>query len=161
MRTTAWILKYVFLPLTPFLVGALVRGLYDGAVTLNLLSPSELSFSMAMMSLVLSIKTAQLDDNHLRDALTSLYQVGVVAFLALFAVAMFLETDASNVLHTLHAAAKSSVATGVKLTQANLPDRVESFGAILDRLRVAVLCLAFIVVPFTVIAVRRYDLDRS
>ena len=76
MRTVSWFGRHLLLPLTPFLIGALVRYLYVGRIALETLSPAELSFSMAMMSLIISTKASQIRQKTVSGAITSLYRVG-------------------------------------------------------------------------------------
>ncbi len=83
-----WISKNVILPLAPFLVGALVRWLVQGKVTLTMFDASELAFSMAMLCLLLILSSSKLNDKHLAQSLTNGFSLGIVVFVALFAVAI-------------------------------------------------------------------------
>ena len=60
MKSIAWILKYIILPLSPFFLGALVRGLHEGFFNFIVFSPTELSFSMAMLSLCIAINASRI-----------------------------------------------------------------------------------------------------
>jgi hypothetical protein len=160
-RSLSWSLRYVLLPLTPFIVGAVVRLLYTGTVSPTALSPSELCFSMAMMSLVVSAKTRQLEDVHLADSLTSMYQIGLILFLSLFSLTMFLETDITATLQTLHKTAQESISTGSVLTAKDIPERLHNYTIILERLRWTAFGLAVVCVPLTLVAVVRYNLDEA
>ena len=93
MKTFAWLLKNVVLPLAPFLVGAGVRLLHSGEFRLSCFSPTELAFSMAMMFMILSSTTAKLTNPVVRDALNNGFYLGVILFLALFAIGLFLDVD--------------------------------------------------------------------
>lgn len=159
MRTVAWIIKHILLPLTPFVIGAVVRSVYGGDFHIDTLSAAELSFSMAMMALIVSTKTAQIKDRHLSEALTSLYQIILIVYLALFAVTMFLETDVNTLLETLFLTAQNQLANGQQLVEKDLPERIVIFQDILVRLRILAISLSVFVIPLTIYAIRKYELE--
>jgi uncharacterized membrane protein len=159
MKTVAWLLKNLFLPLTPFFVGALARSLHRGVFEFNSLSPTELSFSMAMLFLVVSLNASRLTNTTLREALTQLYQFGVITFLALFAWAIFIEADIESSLQSSLFAMEVAVQDGVTITAEALPDRIHQYEDILHRLRYTTVILALIVTPLTAFSAKKYDLE--
>ncbi|MEM9558025.1 MAG: hypothetical protein AAGC60_27455 [Acidobacteriota bacterium] len=158
VATVSWLGKYVVLPLTPFIVGVMVRYLYSGNLEFRALSPAELSFSMAMMSLVMATKASQLE-NSVRGAITTLYRVGVVVFIVLFSIAMFLETDISASYKLTWLLVLDQLNNGMPVTGGELPARVEFFGGIVDRLRSLTVTFSCIFVPLTVFTVRKYNME--
>lgn len=159
MRTVSWFGRHLLLPLTPFLIGALVRYLYVGRIAVETLSPAELSFSMAMMSLIISTKASQIRQKTVSGAITSLYRVGVVVFVVLFALAMFLETDIAAAYEAAWQQVVDSVANGVTITGTELPARVQQFSDIVSRLRNVTITFSLLILPLTIIAIVKYDME--
>jgi hypothetical protein len=159
MKTTVWIAKNVLLPLSPFFVGALIRVLHTGRLTLDSMNPAELSFSMAMMSLVVSMTASKLTDQHLKDSITYMYQIALIIFLALFACAVFLQTDIEVSIEGVWRTAATKIHDGTNLTSADLPEQISKYKDILDRFRITILVLSLIAVPVTIISNKKYGLE--
>ena len=158
MRSVGWFTKYVILPLAPFIVGMLIRGLYAGQVSMKMVSPGELSFSVAILSLVISTKAAQIQDTILRDALTSLFQLAVIVFLAFFSWAVLVETDIAISLESIWQLAQTSANSAAPVAADSLPDHLASRQELLGRLRWATIVSACVMIPLTVLSVNRYNL---
>lgn len=159
MKTVVWIAKNVLLPLTPFFVGALIRTLHTGRVTLESFNPAELSFSMAMMSLVVSMSASKLTNPDLKDSITYMYQIALIIFLALFACAVFLQTDIEVSVEGVWRLAESKLQSTGNLTSADIPKQINQFKEILDRFRVAIIIMSVIVLPVTIISNKKYGLE--
>lgn len=86
-----WISKSIILPLAPFLIGALIRGLLRKAFNEGIFDPSELSFSMGMLCLLVSISASTLNDKSLASSLASNFSVGIFVFASLFTLAIVFE----------------------------------------------------------------------
>ncbi|HXU30105.1 MAG TPA: hypothetical protein VN851_05960 [Thermoanaerobaculia bacterium] len=155
----SWFGRHLVLPLTPFLVGALVRYLYAGEFNLEALSPAELSFSMAMMSLVISTKASQIPQPNVRGAITSLYRVGVVVFVVLFALSMFLETDISTTYKAAWDGIQSQLAAGKRVSSGDLSPHIALFCKIVDRLRYSTIIFSLLMIPLTIITILKYDME--
>lgn len=159
MASVGWFVKHLVLPLSPFIIGALIRTIYAGDISVESLSPGELTFSVAMLSLLMAAKCSQLTNQDLRSALTSLFQLGVIVFLALFAWSIFIEIDIANSMNKVWEAAQSSVQTNKPIQVEDLPERVPQLSDILNRLRWTALAASGLVVPLTVYAVNKYNLQ--
>lgn len=85
METLRWILKNIVLPLTPFLTGALLRFSYGSQDLDHIFDPSELSFSMGLLCIIVLISVNKLTEENLSDALSSILTILIVIFLVLFA----------------------------------------------------------------------------
>jgi hypothetical protein len=158
MKTFAWLLKNVVLPLAPFLVGALVRFLHSGQFSWQCLSATELAFSMAMMFLILTASTSRLQNHTLKEALNSGFDLGVVVFLALFAIALFLEVDALGSLQDFLATATARINNSRPLLLTDLPERITREHGILERIRFTTLILSGISISLAVWVGKQYEL---
>ena len=159
MQNAAWIVKHIVLPLAPFFIGGLIRIMYSGQPRLEAVSPGELTFSMAVLSLLMSSKTSQLANAHLRETLTSLFQFGVIVFLALFAWSVLVEVDIAYSLNAVLEVAVASEESGAPVNSGDLPKRLAWYNALLGRLRWAALLSFAVVVPMTLYAARKYGLQ--
>lgn len=159
MKTLTWILKFIVFPLLPFFFGAGVRILQRGAFEFNVLSPAELAFSMAMLTLIISVSTSRIQNATLRDALTQSFQLGAVVYLALFAWAIFLETDMQSswkgTLAILEAKVRSNTPVGLQ----DFSSHTQAFLPILERLRWITITLSCVVIPLAVYTNKKYDLE--
>ncbi len=86
-----WISKSIILPLAPFLIGALIRGLIRRVFNETIFDPSELSFSMGMLCLLVSLSANTLNDKSLASSLASNFSVGIFVFASLFTLAIVFE----------------------------------------------------------------------
>lgn len=159
MKTFAWIVKFVIFPLTPFFIGAIVRILNSGDINVQVLSPTELAFSMAMLSLFISVNASRISNPTLRDALIRMYQLGVVVFLALFSWAIFLETDMLISLNSALVVIEQKINMGATITVGDLPKRLHHFELIFSRLRWMTIVLSMAVVPLAIYSNKKYDLE--
>lgn len=159
MKTLAWILKHVLLPLSPLILGATARGVQQGELSFALISPAELGFSMAMLSLMVSMNASRLTNPDLRQALVSTFQLGVIVFLVLFAWSVYVETDITSTLRVAYTLMEEKANTGVVIGKSEIPDTIHKNEEILNRLRWLIFVLAVIVLPLTIYSNKKYELE--
>jgi hypothetical protein len=160
LKTLTWILKYVVFPLLPFFFGAATRCLYLGNFQFASLSPAELAFSMALLTLIISVSTSRLDNKDLRDALTQAFQLGAIVYIALFSWAIFLETDLGATRAHFVTVVQQQLAANTPFLAQGLPAPNASFEAILSRLRWITVCLSAVMIPLAVFTTCKYDLEK-
>jgi hypothetical protein len=160
MKTLAWILKHVLLPLSPLIIGATARGVQQGALSFDLISPAELGFSMAMLNLMMSMNASRLTNPDLRQALVSIFQLGVIIFLVLFAWSVYVEADINSRLKAVYTLMEGRLATGGAIGKDQITDTIRKNDEILDRLRLLTLCLAVVVLPLTIFSNKKYELEK-
>jgi hypothetical protein len=162
-ETIAWTAKNLLLPLIPALTGALIRYTHSGQFTGATFETGELSFSMAMLSFIVMASTSRLTDKNLRESLNTLFIVGAVIFLALFACTTLLKVQ-------LDSAASENIAQIKLLLQnqqlaplsiSNILNDQHLVGSVqmLSRVRSAVVILSLIVLPVTIMIKVRYKLE--
>lgn len=158
MKTFAWLLKNVVLPLAPFLVGAGVRLLHGGELHLSCFSPTELAFSMAMMFLLLSGTTSKLTNPAVKNALNNGFYLGVIAFLALFAIGLFLDVDLYGTHESFIELARSKIQMSQALSLGDLPPAVSHNDLVFSRIRITTMYFSGFAVALAVFVGTRYDL---
>lgn len=157
-----WLSKRVLLPLTPFLVGAVIRYLYVGSVQRSIFDPAELSFSMAMLSLLVLLSIGKLDDRSLAESLSGFYTLILVMFLVFFSFASFLKAQFDSNLGTLLDSLEKlqvgqPVPDVVVSNVSNLQDQL--IKSMLLRTQLFVVILTLIVILLTVIFKQKYRLE--
>jgi hypothetical protein len=160
MRTLSWFLKFVVFPLVPFFLGFIVRSLYGGCFAFDSLNPAELGFSMAFLTLVISVNVSRLENQILRDALTQTFHLGAITFLAFFSwsVLLQIDVDASNMARLKAVQEKVAAKAPLQITDfSSQPIRSQ---IILDYLRMITVGLSVIVIPLALYTSRKYDLDK-
>ena len=159
-QDVSWGLKNVLLPLSPFLIGAILRWLYEGAFSLSILDSVSLSFSMAILCILLLKSASQLEDKDLNDSLTSVLGVGIIFYLALFATAIFIqihiEHQTIESLKSISALIANSQVEGLESSIYNREQDI--FIAIQKRMSVFIIILTVITIPLTLVSRRRYNL---
>ena len=109
--TINWILKNIILPLTPFLLGALLRFFKAKTLGINLFDASELSFSMGILCLIVSQSATRLPDVNLGEALANTLTFFMIIFLAMYACSSFIKVHQEFIvghkLHTIEILSKS------------------------------------------------------
>ena len=159
MKTFGWILKHVLLPLSPLILGATARGVQQGDVSFGLISPAELGFSMAMLSLMVSMNASRISNPDLRHALVTTFQLGVIVFLVLFAWSVYVETDITATLHSAFSILENKATSGTTLAVSDVPDSIHKNENILNRLRWIIFILTLIVLPLTIYSNKKYELE--
>lgn len=96
--TIAWIAKNLILPLLPAITGALIRYAHSGHFNEDTFEIGELSFSMAMLFVIVMNSASRLNDKGLREALTVLFTIGLVIFLVLFVCTTLLKTQVDSTM---------------------------------------------------------------
>jgi hypothetical protein len=158
MKTFAWLLKNVVLPLAPFLVGAGIRLLHGGELRLSCFSPTELAFSMAMMFMILSSTTAKLTNPIVRDALNNGFYLGVIFFLALFAIGLFLDVEALSARESFLEAARARTNAGQVLLPSDIPPAASHDDLVFARIRLTTIFSSIFAVLLALFVGRKYDL---
>jgi len=158
MKTLAWLLKNVVLPLAPFLVGAGVRILHGGEFHMSYFSPTELAFSMAMMFLLLASSASALANPATRDALSSGFFLGVIVFLALFAIGLFLDVDLYRTHESFIELARTKVQSSQAFSPADLPPLLSHNDLVFSRIRLTTFCCSGFAVALAIFVGTKYDL---
>jgi hypothetical protein len=159
MKTFLWLLKYVLLPLTPLIAGFFIRTVHLGTLSFSSLSPVELCFSMAMISFVISSNAAKLNDAIKRDALTHAFQMGVLIFVIVFALSLYLEIDILFSLKKMMADIQESLKQEQIITKECLPPRIGEFESQMAIFRIAAIVLSFVVIPIAIYSNNKYNLE--
>jgi surface polysaccharide O-acyltransferase-like enzyme len=154
-----WISRNLLLPLSPFVVGALIRTLQNGSLSLDVLDPGELSFSMAIMLCMVSISAGRLNNEQLRDSLTNMYLVGVIVFLVLFTLSIFLQSDIEKCLKEILSVASASARDSIPVSTSSIPPRIIYFSDFLSRIRIATIGLSLFIAPITIWSATKYNLE--
>jgi hypothetical protein len=89
-------MKYVIIPLTPFIIGACIRLLESESASWSALDPAELSFSLAMFCLLGNISARRLEKSQYREAIAGVFVVGAVLFISLFAYSVLKSQQLDN-----------------------------------------------------------------
>lgn len=162
-KIISWASKRVLLPLGPFFVGASIRYVHDGTVNRSLFDPTELSFSMAMLCLLVSFSINKLDDKDLADSLNGLYGVALLFFFAMFAASSFIKIRLEYHVFEYISLVKDSIANNPQLPQ-NIIDKINGplcndLTSMLLRIQSIVGLMSFVLIPVTVIIKEKYNLD--
>ena len=163
MRALSWLTKRVLLPLTPFLVGALIRWVYVGRVQWSTFDVGELSFSMAMLSLLMLVSVGKLDDRTLSDLLCSLYTFLLVVFVAMFGCTTLFKTQLDSHFTSLVIQLRQSLQVGQSVPNSVVTllsdPRDQELNVMLSRIFVFVVVLSVCVIITTVVFKQRYRLE--
>jgi hypothetical protein len=89
METLGWSLRRIFLPLLPFICGALIRTINSGSLGIQSFNGAELSFSMALLSILVLESLNRQQDNILRNSWGSAFIAAISIFLVLFALQVY------------------------------------------------------------------------
>ncbi len=92
--TVAWVLKNLLLPLLPFGLGALIRILSALSIDRSAFDPADLSFSLAILCLLVSVSARKLQDPHTSSSISSMFIMFGCLFLTLFAITTLWKFDA-------------------------------------------------------------------
>lgn len=99
--TAGWISKHVLLPLSPFILGAVVRYICRDAAGIEIFDPADLAFSVAMLSLLVVLSANRLDDEQLGEAISGIYGFTMFMFVGLFVLTVVLQTQSQDASHAL------------------------------------------------------------
>lgn len=92
-KNFSWVCKNLLLPLIPFVAGWLVRSLNLGEFSFSNFSPGELAFSMSMLCLIMIINGKRLTDSDASEIILTLFLLGMVLFVCVFAINIFILTE--------------------------------------------------------------------
>lgn len=158
VNTVAWILKNVFLPLTPLFIGAVARTIHSGSLRLDSISPTELCFSMAMLSMILTVNASKLTNLVLMKNVTILFQMGVFTSLAFFAWSVLIEVEIQDVLEQIYLAVNQEQANMVQVDN-DLFSGLKKHKIMYSRLRMWSIGLALLLIPASLFTSRKYNLE--
>jgi len=134
-KFVAWAAKNLLLPLTPFITGAIIRGVSGVQGYQSVFDVGELSFSMAMLCLLVVVSAGRVQDQNLRESLVGLWIFAGVIFLALFVVSTFvkvqIDTGTADLLQSLQAALSHNPSSNI--AQTTSPE-VDKLAKMLDRI---------------------------
>ncbi|MFH1420624.1 MAG: hypothetical protein ABIG30_01520 [Candidatus Aenigmatarchaeota archaeon] len=160
MKTLAWTLKFIVFPLLPFLSGTFMRCLYAGSFEVASLSPAELAFSMALLMMVISVNTSRIENSTLRNAITPLFQLGLILYLILFSCVLFLQIDLNATQTTILHTVQEKVTNGLPVLPADFLNQNAKHELILGRLRWFTVIISIIVIPLAIYTNKKYDLEK-
>lgn len=158
MKTLSWLSKYLILPLTPFFIGVLFRYLHQGSFRFASLNPGELNFSMAMLCFIVSVNASRIANDTLKTSVENSFRLGMYLFLALFALAIFLDIDIRNSLSGISYAFETALKSKAIVSSNSLLLRLREFEDILSRLRWVTIVWATLTIIFACICKKRYKL---
>lgn len=159
MKTLSWTLKFIVFPLLPFFFGTGARWIQRGYFSAEAINAAELAFSMALLTLIVSVKTSRLPEASLRDALTQMFHLAVLLFVALFSAALFIDTDINAARLAVHRTIEARVANGQAITSSDLVYSYGHYEDILKRLRTITILLSIATIPLVMLANRSYKLE--
>jgi len=163
MNVLGWVLRKVLLPLLPFLLGASIRIIHLGKVSVEVFDGAELSFSMAMLSVLILENVNRLNDESLRDFLSSGFQVFATLFLALFAIQIYIEAEIASALSMGFENLRSYIHSGTEIPISGLQfikDPVVAYSsAKIQRLWCWTIASTLMVIPLSVVVKIRYKLE--
>ena len=162
-QTIGWVSRNVLLPLLPFIVGACIRSVHLGQLSLEIVDPAELSFSMAMVCILANRGAGKLTDKPLSDTLTSLYFVCIVLFLALFTYAavvrLQLESSMNKEIMTLSDLLKQIIASGTTQGKQVPSSAIADSFVLINRVQTFAVVTSAVVLPLTVFFKYFYELE--
>jgi hypothetical protein len=101
-KTFFWILKYILLPLIPFILAAVLRYIYDtGSLSFDILDPALLSFSMIILSYTVILQAGKLEDKNLSNDLSLIYLFPLAVFFILFVSSSMFSIEIQNFLENI------------------------------------------------------------
>ena len=157
-----WCTKYVLLPLTPFLVGALLRYFYQGSFSLSIFDPLELSFSMAILSLLIAINASKLRDKDLADSLSYLYFIAMFFFLIVFVCASLFNIQINDLIMSSMEDLKNNPQQS-DIISSNISQnlqQIEKFDSRISAIRIFTIIFSCIVIPSAIICKIKFKLER-
>ena len=157
-----WVAKTVFIPLVPFVVGALLRFVSFHHLSAEIIDGGELSFSIALSYLLIMSSVSRLNDRGLRDALTTFSIFGTVLSLGLFAFASYLKVEVEKIVFGNVAPLRDLALGTLPVPPTALQFIREIPGDLMPQLAIIRWCsVAFLVItlPVAIIIRKRYQLD--
>lgn len=162
LKTLSWLTNKIFLPLIPALAGSLIRYLHSGQFSLEIIDGSELAFSMALASILIMSSASRLNDEDLRNNLTYLCILGIVAFSVMFAISssekLKMESAMSKDVDQLKNVLQSGSNVNSSMLQI-LSDPSIQLPPIISTIRSSAIILTFIVIIVAFILKTRYHLE--
>lgn len=139
----------VFLPLIPFALALVIRGIFWGQFRWEMFEPAEITFAVAMYLMMCMIGSKNLTDKELANSLFTPYLTFALVFIALFTLSVFLSAySASIVSETLNLLRVDS--------NAKIVNHIEP---IIHRIRIMTLFLSILVIVFSEIARNKYKIE--
>jgi hypothetical protein len=93
---SGWLAKYVLAPLSPFIVGAALRMLHAEAWSVSAFDPGELSFSLAMFCLFVTLSLQRRTELSAKDVLDTFFTIGTLLFIAMFSFSVIQSAELSD-----------------------------------------------------------------
>lgn len=84
----SWLSRNVLLPLTPVLVGAVIRFIGNGRLSLSAFDPGEAAFSFAAFCLLGLVAASRVDDPEYKHTASVAYIIGITFFMSMFALSV-------------------------------------------------------------------------
>ena len=150
-NTTSWFFTRVILPLTPSIVGIFIRYIHTGVFSVFLFNPMELSFSIAMLCLLVLFSIQKIEDREIRNILSVIYIILLIFFIGIFALSNFLDVHIDQLYKTssLHVDYGFSKIKTPKPTSTFLD--IENYEIMFERLRRSVLVFTCVIILVTIV----------
>jgi len=162
-ETLGWFSKKVLFPLLPFAIAALIRYLNSSQFSWQIFDGGELSFSMAISSILIMSSASRLPDKALRDSLTTIYIFILVFFLVMFACSSLLKVQTESDMSTQINQLKNLLQPGSNVPPSALliVDNMHANGSlkVFDTIRKCAFFFSLITVPGAIIIKSRYPLE--
>lgn len=159
--TISWILKNILLPLTPFLLGAVLRFFKAQTFGIGLFDAGELSFSMGILCLIVIQSANRLPDTNLGEAIANTLIFFMIFFLVMYACSTFIKVHSE--FHMLSKIDKVSELLKTKNLQPleSEMSRKEfaEFNSVLNYISWFVVTLTLICIPTVLTFKQKYNLS--
>jgi hypothetical protein len=158
--TIAWFFTCILLPLTPFFLVAIINLIYFENLSWTIFDPTILSFAMIMLCYVALVKIHNLDNNHLKSVLTTIYYL-IIAFLFVpFVLSVFLNIETASSINILLDNFRNNNVNSQMIIQQlqNISTASEQYQHHLGVIRLFVLSLAGFTVMFSIICKWRWKI---
>jgi len=97
---SGWVMKYVFVPMSPFFIGAIIRLVIHAEFSIRVLDPAELAFSLAMLCFLINVSSRNLSEEEYKHTVSGLFTIGAFYFIAMFALSVVQSTELSKTLQS-------------------------------------------------------------
>ena len=139
----------VFLPLIPFALAIVIRGLFIGRIKLEMFEPAEITFAVAMYLMMCMIGSKNLTDKDLSNALFAPYLTSALIFIALFTLSVFINAYNAEIINeTINLLTTDS---SVEIVNRVIP--------VLHRVRIMTLIFSVIAIILSEIARNKYKIE--
>ena len=154
-----FVLRNILFPLVPFFSGFLIRYVYIGNFNIGLINPAELSYSMALLSILMIISSTNIDNRDHRDNITIIFIFSLIIFLLYFIISHYLQYDMSDCLKTINDKAQLSVSSGGKIDNfyiKSLNMQINKSNNMLNNIRFLTIWFAISIIPISLIIKYKY-----